>query len=85
MSCPNCTCTMQGLAEGWRWCGRCGTIAHATQLAPDGHDVPVLVLRVRKLYDMMREEVGFHDFDKRAWHQIGLFEAVFPPEERPRV
>lgn len=84
MSCPNCTCTMQALAEGWWWCGRCGAIKHADRLAPDTFDVPVLVLRVRKLYELMQERVGFHRFDSEAWTQIGLFEAIYPPEERPK-
>ncbi len=83
MSCPNCTCTMQALAEGWWWCGRCGSIRHAERLHPTQTQEPILVERVRELHTLMSERVGFSAWDLKAWTEIGLFEAIYPPESRP--
>lgn len=48
-----------------------------------GTDVPMLVSRVRDLKSEMIEHVGFHEFDKRTWHRLGIDESINLPSERP--
>lgn len=72
MSCPTCDHTMQGLADDWFWCPRCGTLQ---QKDDPNYDQPYLVERVRRL---LADNVA----DVRApWR--GLGEAALKPEERP--
>ena len=78
MACPTCDHTMSALVAGWWWCERCGTV-----LRDESVYLPKLVLRVRQLREVMERRVGFSSWDRKAWHEIGVDEAISRVGERP--
>ena len=72
MPCPTCSHTMQRAAPDLWWCERCGTIKDRS-----GAAAPKLVL-------LVREYAELKEWDCPGWHRLGIWEAVYLPEDRPQ-
>lgn len=89
MACPTCDATMNQIFQGnginTFWCPRCGSFI----INPGSGEwvvyQPALIERIRGLKDEMAERVGFQEWDRQTWHRLGIFEAIYLPEERPAV
>lgn len=86
MACPTCDHTMQVVFEDVirtiAHCPRCGTMRSLLAGHTD-NSVPSLVGRVRALKQLMTERARFGALDQQAWNRLGLFEAIYRPEDRP--
>ena len=88
MACPTCSNTMQNLGVPDArvfWCSRCGTIRTFRSDGASESAVPALIERIHNLKAVMTDRVGFHDFDKRTWHRLGIDEAINLPADRPVI
>jgi hypothetical protein len=84
MSCPTCSHTLSGIdtsdpARRVYWCPRCGTLSiQYAGIQPDVA-VPTLRDRVRTFAETWQNT----DRVVSSLHHLGIFEAIYLPDERP--